>query len=242
VEMEDRTTIIKGIKLAAAAMLLSAGAFAQQTFFNVPEAEATPRKLLYFQEQVNMHDELTSETTFTLGLGKGWELGINAKDVIIHTDGRVLRMEEEQAEDNPKLYLNARKSFEIAKCFDFSVGTLVGSTIASTENMMLGNFSYANTGVCWGRKGNGKLVAGGYHANKGYTGDETGYGYMAGAKVPLLIFNLQADYISGTSDISYLAVGGGINLPRQWELSGGVEMPAPGSRNPTMFTVQLSNR
>lgn len=243
--MGNNNTLIKGIKLAAVALLASTGAFAQQTLFNVPEADATTRKILYFQEELNFDHKLTSETTFSLGLGKGWELGVNAKDVTIHTEqnSRIIRLEEDLAEDNPKLYLNARKSFELAQCFDFSVGTLVGSTIASTKDRKLGNFSYANTGVCWGNKSQGKIVAGGYYANREYSGDQTGYGYMAGVQVPVLvIFNFKADYISGTSDISNLTIGGGIFLPRKWELAAGVQMPAPGSDNPTMFKIQLANR
>jgi hypothetical protein len=244
--MEKMNKLIKGT-LVATAIFFAQGLHAQQTMFNVPEADATDRKLLYFEESLDYNRELISNTTFTLGLGKGWEVGLNVRDMQLHTESnaRVIQLEEDQPEESPKLLLNARKSFDLASCFYMSLGTRLGSTIASTQGHSLANFSYANTGICWGERSKGKFVAGGYYTNREYTGDTgemSNYGFMGGVQVPVLLFNLSADYISGTSDISYLTVGAGINLPRKWELAGGVSIPSPGSNNKTLLTVQLSNR
>lgn len=245
VRMEKKNKLIKGTVVAL--MLLPAGLYAQQTHFKVPQADATDRKLLYFEQELDYNKELLSYTTFTLGLGKGWEVGLNVNDLRIHTEEntRVIQFEEDKPEESSKLLLNARKSFDIANCFYASLGTRLGSTIISTQGRDLANFSYANTGVCWGERNKVKITAGGFYTNREYTGDTddiSNYGFMAGVQVPVLLFNLNADYISGRTDISYLTVGGGINLPRRWELAAGVAIPSPGSNNKTLLTVQLSNQ
>lgn len=242
----EKMNLLKGAALAAL-LAFSTGMQAQQTIFNVPEPDATNRKLIYFEQNLDYNRKLNSHTTFSLGLGKGWEVGVNLRDLQIHLEEntRVIQLEEDRPEENAKLLLNARKSFDIAKCFYASIGTQLGSTIASTEGRRFANFSYANTGVCWGERNKGKVIAGAYFTNREYTGDTgemSSYGFMGGVQIPVLLFKLSADYISGTSDISYLTLGGGINLPRRWELAAGVSIPSPGSDNKTLFTVQLSNR
>lgn len=232
------------IKAALVLLLTFTGASAQQTLFSVPDGDVTGRNTLSFQQSVQITDKLESETTFSLGLGRGWELGLNAMNITVHTDPgtRVIRLREEDPADNPQLYFNIRKSFDLTARLKLSGGTRLGSTIASTRGMRFANFSYANTELCW-KEGKGKIVGGGYFTNEGYSGLKDHYGYMAGVQLPFLkIFNLKADYISGRSEISYLTLGGGLFLPRKWELAAGVQLPSSGSPNPVAATIKLSHR
>ena len=233
---------LKSIIAGAALLLTASTANAQLTIFNIPESKAVPNGKLYFQEQLNIHKKTISETTLTYGLGRGWEIGVNAFDVTLHTgdNERLIRLEEENPAESPMFLLNMKKGFQLTKSWRFAVGSRAGGNKANFEDLEIAHFSYANTEICAGEAG--KIVGGAYLTNPEYSGGDEDWGYMAGFKFRMIkIFNVQADYISGKSDISYITIGGGLNLPRDWELSTGVMLPSPGSRNPAMLTLQLSN-
>ena len=52
-------------------------AVAQQSLFNVPSANVTPKGELFFQEQLNFGTAGESNLTTDIGLGKGFEVGLN---------------------------------------------------------------------------------------------------------------------------------------------------------------------
>ena len=51
--------------------------FSQQNFINVPSGDVTSCKKVFFQEQLNFNESIQSNTTIDLGIGKGFELGVN---------------------------------------------------------------------------------------------------------------------------------------------------------------------
>jgi len=70
------------IGLLAALLAAPAVGLAQQTFFNVPESDLTPRHKVLVQQQVDLHaEEIRGTTTFSYGLGRGWEAGLNLYNV-----------------------------------------------------------------------------------------------------------------------------------------------------------------
>ena len=240
--MEKMNKRLRSFIVCAALMLISTIADAQLTVFNVPQAKAVNNGKLYFLQQLNINRKTRSETTFTLGLGRGWELGVNAFDVTLHIGEieRLIRFEEDVPAESPLFLLNAKKTFTVTNIWRIAAGSRAGGSKTNFENFDIAHFSYLSTEVCAGEAG--KIIGGAYLTNPEYSGGDEDWGYMAGFKFRLIrLFNVQADYISGKSDISYITVGGGINLPRDWELATGVMLPSPGSRNPSAFTIRLSN-
>lgn len=225
-------------------LLFSTGvSSAQQTLFDVPEAAAATKRKLYFQEQVYFNGTLKSSTTLFLGLGRGWEIGVNAFDVIVHTepDTRMIRLQEDDPVNDPKLLLNAKKSIDLTSWWIVSAGGRAGGTLNTLSDNRFAAFSCLNSELCMGKT---KVVGGVYYVTAEYIREmKNAYGIMGGFQLPVMkIFNVKADYISGVNNLSYITVGGGIFLPKQWEISTGVRLPSPGSHNPAAFTIQVSNR
>lgn len=55
---------------------------AQQNLFNVPSGVVTPEGVVFFQQQFNLGRVAgTSNTSTAIGLGNGWEVGLNLLDV-----------------------------------------------------------------------------------------------------------------------------------------------------------------
>lgn len=243
--MERIKSLLTKLKVSAGLILIASTAVtAQQTLFNVPEVDATEHRKLFFQQQVSFSDKINSETTFSYGLGKGWEAGVNLFNLGINSesDGRIVRFEGQSPQESPKALFNVRKSLSCG-IFRMSLGTRMGSAITDVDGNRFAHFTYLNPGVQWGRKDRGIITAGGYVTNSTYSGGGPGkIGFMAGMQVPLWIVNFKADYLGGNNELSHLTVGGGIFLPRSWELAAGVMIPSNGNPNPAAITVQLSNR
>lgn len=233
------------LRIAAGLVLfISTAASAQQTLFNVPETDATEQGKLFFQQQVNFGDKINSETTFSYGFGRGWEAGVNLFNLEVNpeADARFIRFDGQSPQESAKALFNLRKSFS-AGIFKMSLGTRVGGAITDLEGNRFAHFTYLNPGVQWGKNDRGTITAGGYVTNSTYSGGGPGkIGFMAGMQVPLWIVHFKADYMGGNNELSYLSVGGGVFLPRQWELSAGLMIPSNGNPNPAAVTVQLSNR
>lgn len=58
---------------------------AQQTLFNVPSADITPKNKPFYQHQLNFYSiqKMESNAHIVYGLGKGWDAGMNLVDLPI---------------------------------------------------------------------------------------------------------------------------------------------------------------
>jgi hypothetical protein len=69
---------------AALAVLVPRPARAQQDMFNVPTGTITPRGQIYFQNQLEFGETAESELTLDFGLGKGFEVGMNIRELVLY--------------------------------------------------------------------------------------------------------------------------------------------------------------
>src|SRR6187402_2089134 len=102
--------------------LLSAPALAQESYFNVPEAQVAERHKLMAQDQLSADHFLMNSLNLDFGLGKGWQVGANLFDVDFHS----LPKAEPGEEPLPaKVLVNAQKYWEFKK--DGPLGISLGT-------------------------------------------------------------------------------------------------------------------
>ncbi len=232
--------------LAVLVLFFAQNALAQRTFFNVPMMETEGTNEVLFQQQLTVTDEVESGTTFTYGLGRRWEVGLNLSHLTLHyaPRTRIVELQSPEAEKNPHLTLNLHKGVQLTEWWLASVGTRSGLTYEGAwEQAQFAHFSYL--GSQFNIPGTEfKLVGGGYYANPAYVGEGNQVGYMVGLQVPIrsdkLVF--EGEYLSGTNRYSNWALGLGLQLSANWQLAAGAQLPAPGSGNPYGATIQLTRQ
>ncbi len=236
----------RGFGLAVLLLFLAHGAFAQRTFFNVPMMETEGANEVLFQQQFTVTDEVEAGSTFTYGLGRRWEVGLNLSHLTLQYEpwARIVELQSPQAEKNPHLTVNLHKGVELTEWWLASVGTRPGLTYEGAwEKARFAHFSYLGSqfdipGTEY------KLVGGGYYTNPAYVGGGNRLGYMVGLQVPIgsdkLVF--EGEYISGTNQYSNWALGLGLKLGKNWQLAAGAQLPAPGSGNPYGAVIQLTKQ
>jgi hypothetical protein len=220
-------------------------ALAQRNFFNVPTSEVAEKGHLFFQQNFTYSEKLQSGTTFTYGLGKKFEIGITAREITFSTAPReqFITIDPDNPEDNPDFLINAQKVFEVSNWLNIGLGTRSGVNAAhSREQVNYAGFTYLNS--LFKMPGTDfKLTAGAYYANPVYAGPGTNAGLMLGAEVPLWKdkINFQGDMLSGNSTLSRVTLGLGFNLPKEWQIALGGQLPMPKSENPYGITLQISS-
>ncbi|MBX9623424.1 MAG: hypothetical protein K2X82_06380 [Gemmataceae bacterium] len=235
-----RAVVAAGLALAGVG-LSAAPAAAQQNLFNVPTGKITERGELFFQQQLNFARPVgSSNTTFDLGLGRGWEVGVNALDLLLYDD---LRPAPGPRQTNPDLLVNFQKGFELVDdVWSVGVGSQLGFNPARTSReVRFQAFTWLVNTVQL-PDDLATLYAGPYYANVAYGGPGDRFGGLFGVEVPVWKdkFHFQADYITGNRDVSVAVVGGVIFLPRRWQLSVGAQLPTPRSGNPYGVVFELT--
>ncbi|MBY0436528.1 MAG: hypothetical protein K2U26_20735 [Cyclobacteriaceae bacterium] len=67
-------------------LLLATQAQGQQNLFNVPSSDITPKAKPFFQQQLNLSSGLVQfNSTFSYGLGRGAEIGVNILGLNVNT-------------------------------------------------------------------------------------------------------------------------------------------------------------
>jgi hypothetical protein len=234
---------------AVVALLLLAGcggaAFGQQNLFNVPSGQITKPGNLFFQEQLNFaHLVGTSNTTIDFGLGRGWEVGFNVLDVSLYDRTPETDALAGPKQVNPDLLFNAQKGFELTEFWDLAFGGQFGFNPArDRKERRFQEFVWAITELeIPERKEFGKYYLGLYQANTAYGGPGERVGFMLGVEIPIIPERLsfQADYISGNRDISVAVIGGVYTFKSGWQLSAGLQVPAPRSQNPYGLVLEFT--
>lgn len=204
--------------------------FAQQNFFNVPSSEITEKNKVFVQEQINLYSQsYSSNTTFCLGLGKGFELGANLLGITYNKRYHAfVRNNLYEKPIFPTLGLNAQKSIEAGEHYTMALGF---QTLSNERWHELEFYSYFNQRLKYDRL---KLIFGIYAANSNYLGRAEGrrifpegLGFQSGLEYELIHEKLafQADYISGNHALGNLIAGGAYKLNSHHILSLGFQLP-----------------
>ncbi len=128
----------------------------------------------------------------------------------------------------------------VASDLTLNIGLRSGiNNIGRSHELSFADFNYATGRYTFGPHA---FVAGGYYANRAFEGSGKNFGFMAGVKIELKpdVLNFIADFISGNSALGIINAGVEIELPYQWSISAGAQLPWPNSDNAYGAILQLS--
>lgn len=200
-------------KLSFLFLFLSAalGAQAQQTIFNVPSSDMTPRHKILAQEQVSLDaDKWQATTTIDYGLGHNWEIGANLYNVeYMRQEHTWLRNDTTvQTAYAPLLLINAQKTFDLNESLHIGLGTQTGVNIAPTRKTSWVGLGYVNLGADF-RDEHYKAVIGAYAGNQRYLAKGPMAGIHMGIDAGILYqkVHILADWATGTHEYGQLIAG-----------------------------------
>ena len=228
-------------------LLVSTRASAQQNLFNVPSGVITLKGELFFQEQFNINSLAgTSNSTFAVGLGDGWEAGLNLLNYYMYDKTSKLPSDPDapKAPGNPDLMANVQKGFRVADFWSMGIGTQAGFNPArNMSDVNFQNFSWwINSFEFPSYKAFGKWYAGTCYSNRKYSGDGGRVGLLVGTEIPIIENKLsfQADGILGNNDLSVMVIGGVYTFDNRWQLSIGAQIPTPSSGNSHGIVIEFT--
>ncbi len=110
--------------------------FSQQNFINVPSSEVTKKNKLFFQQQVNINEQIQSNTTLDFGLGKGFEIGVNVLGLNYDEKLKSVQFNDTSDKDpyNPLIMLNGLKNFELSENMAIAFGGQTGLNFNDNKN------------------------------------------------------------------------------------------------------------
>lgn len=186
-------------------------AWAQESYFNVPESDVAKAHKFTVQQQFSIQEYYRSLTTFDYGLGKDWEIGANLLNLDYYpVSKRILRNDStSERAYSPLLTLNGQKIFKLKHGFHIGVGAQVGYNLTPDKNQRrLVSYGYANLNKQF-YKEHYKLTAGLYSGHIRYLGAGPQIGFQAGFEAGVLYqkLHLIGDWISGQHDVGQLALG-----------------------------------
>ncbi len=100
--------------------LLSFHVFGQQNLFNVPSSDITPKAKPFFQQQFTIEAAVVQlNSTFSFGLGKNMEVGVNLVGVNVNTTSAGSLIQTNTNSGNnpvfPFYLINFQKAFELSE-------------------------------------------------------------------------------------------------------------------------------
>ena len=220
---------------------------AQQNFFNVPSSDITEHKKIFFQQQLNLFSKgLQSNSTFDIGLGHNFEIGVNFVGFSIIDQKKRLEipLDDTITPYNPFFLLNLQKGFRLGENIMLGIGGQYGVTTTVVKRK--GGYYYSN--LTYTKKSIGiKLVFGLYAASNSFFGEgrRSVYktiGYQAGIEKSIIKDKLvfQADFISGKHNLGEVVLGGAYFLNKNWIVSAGYQIPTFGSKSIQAIVFELT--
>jgi hypothetical protein len=224
---------------------------AQQSLFNVPSSDITPSRKPFFQQQFNIGEGLLQlNSTFSYGLGKNTEIGLNVLGLNVNEgSGSPFFMTNGNLQASPvyPFYtLNFQKAFVINDYFKLALGTQTGFA----QGGHFGTYDYLNF-VTIIPKHKSKIISGIYYGSDSFLGPEdridwiNGYtllGYQIGLEQPIIEDKLLfiAENISGLHNLGETTLGGAYYVSDHWVLSAGFQFSNPGSKTPEALVVEFT--
>ncbi len=228
---------------------------AQQNLFNVPSSEITKPSDFLFQEQINFTaDEWQSNTIFSYGLGKNFEVGFNVLGLRFNPsfrDSVLLTNDDIRVEPlHPALLLNAQKAFPLSQVLQLAIGTQIGTNAGAHRALI--NYNYLNLAIDL-KKTNTRIMVGGHTFTKAFAGDACGRelsnannplfpGFQLGIDQSLIKDKLKfiADFISGRHTLGEISGGLEYVIHHQWDIAFGYQLPNPNSLAQQGLIFQLT--
>lgn len=218
---------------------------AQQNLFNIPSADITNAKKVFYQHQLNVYsNKVESKAHFVYGLGKGWDAGVNlvGKGAYFSPSWRILH------NDNPAngavypiLMGTAQKQFKLNNKFTFNAGAQIGFNLSSKVQNKELNYYFYGLGTYYFNKGKSRVVTGVYKTNEMFVGEGNTYGGMLGYEIKLSKrWYLMGDWVSGRNDAGVAVVGGMFNASKRVQLCAGWQIANPNTPKPNGLVLELN--
>lgn len=217
-------------------LIFSAPALAQQTIFNVPSAEVTPKGRVFIQPEFqfrpwNPGKFMLNTDYFAVGIGHNTELDMTLFNV------------QSPASNNITLGTGFKSVIPIfnKKLTKRELKVIIGTEVlASLQGNGSGNWSYA---ALSGRtpKTSTRLTAGVSVGTKDIFGVDT-VAFIGGIEQPLTKnFGLQADWYSGKEHFAGFFIPGFYYvLPKDFTLYAGYQIPNSSQNGVSGFVIQLA--
>ena len=202
--------------------------FSQQNFINVPSSEVTKKHKLFFQQQVNVNEQIQSNTTLDFGLGKGFEIGANVLGLNFSTNKNSFIKNDSSDKDpyNPLIMLNALKHFEISETVSLAFGTQVGLNFNDNKNTTQAGLAYGNILFKNLLVHHSSLVFGAYYNSLHYGGEGNRLGMWVGTEIPATErIHFMAESVLGSNSISYTSLGIILYPAKRLPLTFGMQIP-----------------
>lgn len=211
---------------------------AQQTIFNVPSADVTPKGSIFLQQESQFRgwepNSFWAGTEYSaLGIGKNTELTMTLFNVSKPTTGNiVLGTGFKSVIPIPKL-----KDKYPNREYKIIIGDEV---LTSLQGNGVGNWSYA---ALSGRlpKINTRLTAGYSYGTKDIFGIDTGC-FIGGVEQPITKkFSIIADWYSGKEHFAgFLIPGINYSFPKNISIYAGYQIPNSSQNGPSGFVIEVS--
>lgn len=215
-------------------LCMAAATHAQQNLFNIPSGDITPKSKVFYQHQINAYSfrDYESKSHLVLGLGKGWDMGVNLVDMPIRflEDSSIVGFNDVRTRTPlyPFLMATLQKQFVLSEKLLVNAGTQAGPNLTKKiVNAAVAHFSYAT--LKWHVLKHGYVIAGPYYTNDIYVGGNSNVvGWMIGYELALTEdFLLMGDLVSGDHKKSVSTFGFTYNAGKRTQLCVAALLPYP---------------
>lgn len=216
--------------------------YAQQNFINVPSAEVTTQKKLFFQQQVNINEIIQTNSTLAYGLGKGFEIGANVLGLNFKTKQQFLIENDSLDKDpyNPLILLNGLKSFKINNQQSIALGTQVGFNYTERDHKLPAALTYVNYRITDLFLKHSIFVVGSYYNTLHYGGEGDRIGFWLASEILLnKKFHVMAESVMGKNALAYTSLGVIYYPLKHMPLTFGIQIPNT-ENNAYSFVFELT--
>ncbi len=216
--------------------------YAQQNFINVPSAEVTTKKKLFFQQQININEIIQTNSTLAYGLGKGFEIGANVLGLNFKTNQQFLIENDSLDKDpyNPLILLNGLKSFKINNQQSIALGTQVGYNYTERDHKLPAALTYVNYRITDLFLKNSVFVLGSYYNTLHYGGEGDRIGFWLASEIVLNEkLHFMAESVMGKNALAYTSLGVIYYPLKYMPLTFGIQIPNT-ENNAYSFVFELT--
>jgi hypothetical protein len=227
--------------LALSVLLISGRASAQQTYFNVPNAELATAGEAFVQQQLQLGRRGEAGLTADFGMTEYLEFGFNILSLPLFASPDM-----ESGQLDPSALVNAQMMFSPASVVHLQVGTRQGIASGTGEGPRAAYSAFGHALVRFGKDDApyGNYVMGAYVGTRASLGEGSLGGGLLGFEVPLIGPRLRAvgDWVIGTNEASVVGLGieSILDAKGRWDLALGAQLPSPRSGNDYALIVQIA--
>lgn len=210
-------------------IFLCCSLLSQQNFINVPSSEATTKHKLFFQQQINFNEIIQSNTTLDLGLGKGFEFGVNILGLNFSEKNKSFIQNDTNDVDpyNPLIMINGLKQFELSENVSISSGAQFGLNFRDNKRTTNAALIYENLLIKNLLVKNSSLVIGGYYNSIHYGGRHGNrIGAWIGSEIPIVNkLHIVAESVIGNNAMCYSSIGMIYYPKKRIPITLGIQIP-----------------